>query len=77
MRLDQKRREQGLTLRNAGCGARLAQNCRIWEMERLMDRKIVFQDRLDVGTVLIAILLLLLCLLPIVWELASAVLQYL
>ena len=42
-----------------------------------MDRKIVFQDRLDVGTVLIAILLLLLCLLPIVWELASAVLQYL
>ena len=42
-----------------------------------MDRKIVFRDRLDVGTVLIAILLLLLCLLPIVWELASAVLQYL
>ena len=42
-----------------------------------MDRKIVFQGQLDVGTVLIAILLLLLCLLPIVWELASAVLQYL
>ena len=76
MRLDQKRREQGLTLRNAACGTGLAWNCRIWEMERLMDRKIVFQDRLDVGTVLIAILLLL-CLLPIVWELASAVLQYL
>jgi hypothetical protein len=31
-----------------------------------MDRKIVFQGQLDVGTVLIAILLLL-CLLPIVW----------
>jgi hypothetical protein len=40
-----------------------------------MDRKIVFLGQLDVGTVLIAILLLL-CLLPIVWELASAVLQY-
>ena len=66
-----------MTLRYAACGTGLAQNCRIWEMERLMDRKIVFQDRLDVGTVLIAILLLLLCLLPIVWELASAVLQYL
>ena len=41
-----------------------------------MDRKIVFQGQLDVGTVLIAILLLL-CLSPMVWELASAVLQYL
>ena len=40
-----------------------------------MDRKIVSQDRLDVGTVLIAMLLLL-CLFPMVWELASAVLHY-
>ena len=65
-----------MTLRNAPCGTGLAQNCCIWEMDKLMDRKIVSQDRLDVGTVLIAILLLL-CLSPMVWELASAVLHYL
>jgi hypothetical protein len=41
-----------------------------------MDRKIVSQGRLDVGTALIGMLILL-CLSPMVWELASAVLQYL
>ena len=41
-----------------------------------MARKIVSQGWLDVGTALIGMLILL-CLSPMVWELASAVLQYL
>ena len=45
-------------------------------MDGLMDRKIISQDRLT-GEDLIAILLLSLCLLPVVWELASAMRQYL
>jgi len=45
-------------------------------MDGLMDRKIISQDRLT-GEDLIAILLLSLCLLPAVWELASAMRQYL
>jgi hypothetical protein len=46
-------------------------------MDGLMDRKILPQDRPDKGAALIAILLLSLCLWPMVWELASAMRQYL
>ena len=46
-------------------------------MDRLMDRKIVSQNRLDKGVALVAILILLLCLSPMFWELASAVRQFL
>jgi hypothetical protein len=42
-----------------------------------MDRKILPQDRPNKGAGLIAILLLLLCLWPVVWELVSAIRQYL
>jgi len=46
-------------------------------MDGLMNGKILPQDRLENREVLIAILLLSLCLWPMVWELASAILQYL
>jgi hypothetical protein len=46
-------------------------------MDGLMDRKILPQDRPDKGAALIAIFLLSLCLGPVVWELASAIRQYL
>jgi hypothetical protein len=46
-------------------------------MDGLMDRKILPQDQPDKGAGLIAILFLSLCLWPMVWELASAILQYL
>jgi hypothetical protein len=46
-------------------------------MDGLMDRKILPQDRPDKGAGLIAIFILSLCLWPMVWELASAILQYL
>ena len=58
---------------NSGVAAAIATH-RI--MDGLMDRKIISQDRLT-GEDLIAILLLSLCLLPVVWELASAMRQYL
>jgi hypothetical protein len=46
-------------------------------MDGLMVVKIPSRDRLSRGEALIAILLLSLCMLPVVWELASAVLRYL
>ena len=46
-------------------------------MDGLMNGKILPQDRLENREVLIAILLLSLCLFPVSWELASAILQYL
>jgi hypothetical protein len=46
-------------------------------MDGLMERKNLPQDRPDKGAGLTAILLLSLCLWPMVWELASAILQYL
>jgi len=46
-------------------------------MDRLIDIKIVSQARQDKGVALIAILILLLCLSPMFWELASAVRQFL
>jgi len=46
-------------------------------MDELMGTKIPSQDGLKRGEALIAILLLSLCMWPVVWELASAVLRYL
>src|SRR6516162_559144 len=46
-------------------------------MDGLMDRNILPQDQPNKGAGLIAILFLSLCLWPMVWELASAILQYL
>jgi hypothetical protein len=46
-------------------------------VDRLMDKRFLPQDRPDRGAGLIAILLLSLCLWPVVWELASAIRQYL
>jgi hypothetical protein len=74
---DRNLREGGLTPRNAVCGVAVAQNCRTSMMDRLMDRKIVSQARQDKRVALIAILILLLCLSPMFWELASAVRQFL
>ena len=74
---DRDQREGGLTQRNAVCGVALAQSRRTSMMDRLMDRKIVSQNRLDKGVALVAILILLLCLSPTFWELASAVRQFL
>jgi hypothetical protein len=42
-RLDEKRGEQGLTLRIAACGTGLAQNCRIWEVDRQWTEKLCFR----------------------------------
>ena len=61
---DRDQREGGLTPRNAVCGVALAQSRRTSMMDRLMDRKIVSQNRLDKGVALVAILILLLCLSP-------------
>ena len=58
-------------------GVAVAQSCRTSMIDRLMDRKIVSQNRLDKGVALVAILILLLCLSPMFWELASAVRQLL
>jgi hypothetical protein len=46
-------------------------------MDGLMERKNLSQDGLNKGEALIAILLFSLCMWPVVWELASAVLRYL
>jgi hypothetical protein len=62
-------------LRQSGGGAAAIATHRM--MDRLMDRKILPQDRSDRGAGLIAILLLSLCLWPVVWELASAISRYL
>ena len=58
---------------NSGIAAATATH----RMDGLMERKIPPQDRPDKGAALIAILLLSLCLWPVVWELASAIRQYL
>jgi hypothetical protein len=69
--------EDALTLRNAPVAPCLDRSTAHRMMDGLMNTKIRSQDRENKAEVLIAILLFSLCMWPVVWELASAVLGYL